>query len=368
MEGDLIKINEWLIPLSWLYSLGVRVRNLLFDIGVLKSESFPIPIINVGNITVGGTGKTPHVEYLIRLLSPKYKVAVLSRGYKRKSSGYRLATEETRMEEIGDEPWQMKHKFPHVHVAVDGNRRRGIRRLMSDPESRDVEVIILDDAYQHRYVHPGMNILLVDYHRMITDDRMLPAGRLREGVSAKARANMVIVSKCPYDISPIGFRVIQSALRLKPFQKLFFSTLKYGELHQLCSDKAMPLSALRTMHVLMLSAIGSPLQMEQDLRRMARHVTSLAFRDHHFFSAEDCKTISAALDALPQPSVIVTTEKDATRLLHLDGLDEATRERIYVLPIEVNVIRDGAHALNTKILSYVQSDKRDFGMAREKDA
>jgi len=368
MQGDLIKINKWLIPFSWLYSLAVEARNLLFDIGILKSESFAIPIINVGNITVGGTGKTPHVEHLIRLLSPKYKVGVLSRGYRRKSNGYRLATAESSVEEIGDEPWQIKHKFPHIHMAVDSNRRRGIKHLINDPVSCDVEVILLDDAYQHRYVRPGMNILLVDYHRMITDDALLPAGRLRESASAKSRADVVIVTKCPLDTTPIGFRVIQSSLRLKPFQRLFFSTLKYGNLRQLYGDKTMPVAALRTMHVLMLSGIGLPMQMEQDLRRYTPHITPLTFRDHHFFTAADGKAINTALKALPQPSVIVTTEKDATRLLANDFMNEKTKDKIYVLPVEVGIMRDRPHAFNTKILNYVQSDKRNFRMAKGKDA
>ena len=168
MEGDMTRIRRWLKPLSWLYGLGVDVRNALFDMGVLPSASFDIPIICIGNITVGGTGKTPTVEYLIRLLAPRYRVAVLSRGYKRRSKGYILASPASTMEEIGDEAWQVKQKFPAVHVAVDANRRRGIERLMADEATRDVQVILLDDAYQHRYVKAGHNILLVDYHRIIS--------------------------------------------------------------------------------------------------------------------------------------------------------------------------------------------------------
>ena len=258
MEGDLIRINEWLSPLSWLYAIGVETRNALFDMGILPSRSYDIPIINIGNITVGGTGKTPHVEYLVQLLSRDYKVAVLSRGYKRRSKGYVLATPESRVEDIGDESWQMKHKFPNIYVAVDANRRRGIERLMHDDATRDVEVILLDDAFQHRYVKPGMNILLVDYHRMITDDRLLPAGRLRENVSAKRRANMVIVSKCPHDITPMGFRVIQSALQLQPFQQLYFSTLRYSDLRQMAGSKAERLKRIGITMMESAEADASP--------------------------------------------------------------------------------------------------------------
>ena len=179
MEGDLIKINEWLSPLSWLYGLGVRFRNQLFDWGVLKSRSFDIPVISVGNITVGGTGKTPHTEYIVRLLQDKCKVAVLSRGYKRKSSGFVLAGRDVPMEQIGDEPFQMYRKFPSIYVAVDRDRCHGIDRLCDGKTAPGTEAVILDDAFQHRYVTPGLNILLVDYHRLICDDKLLPAGRLR---------------------------------------------------------------------------------------------------------------------------------------------------------------------------------------------
>ena len=160
MEGDFIKINDWLRPFSWIYGLGVNIRNILFEIGLLKSRSFNIPIISVGNITVGGTGKTPHVEYLIELLKDQFNVAVLSRGYKRKSRGFVLATSQSKVTEIGDEPYQMKLKYPDVTVAVDKNRCHGIEQLMDDRVAKDIDVILLDDAFQHRYVKPGVNILL----------------------------------------------------------------------------------------------------------------------------------------------------------------------------------------------------------------
>ena len=162
IEGDFIKINDWLLPFSWLYGLAVRFRNQLFEIGILKSKTYKIPIISIGNITVGGAGKTPHVEYLVRLLKDQVKVAVLSRGYKRKSKGFKLATKDSSIFEIGDEPFQMKEKYPDVYVAVDKNRCNGIDRLTSDEETKDTDVILLDDAFQHRYVKPGINVLLID--------------------------------------------------------------------------------------------------------------------------------------------------------------------------------------------------------------
>lgn len=177
------KIYWGLWPFSVLYGIGVRVRNLLFDRGLLRQERFPLPVICIGNLTVGGTGKTPHTEYLIRLLHGSFRLAVLSRGYKRKSKGFVLASPASRMEDIGDEPFQMARKFPDIRVAVDGDRCEGIHRLMAPEGAPDTEVVLLDDAFQHRYVQPGLNLLLMDYHRPVECDQLLPAGRLREPAS-----------------------------------------------------------------------------------------------------------------------------------------------------------------------------------------
>ena len=358
MEGNHIKINEWLLPLSWLYGIGSDVRNWLFDMGILASKSYDIPVISVGNLTVGGTGKTPHVEYLVRLLSKDYKVAVLSRGYKRKSSGYVLAQPDSPMKMIGDEPWQIKQKYPETYVAVDSDRRHGIEKLTTDKETRDVQVILLDDAFQHRYVVPKLNILLIDYHRMITEDRLLPAGRLRERASNRIRANMVIITKCPRDLTPIGYRVVQQALHLKPFQSLFFSTFKYGSLRKLFGDGEIPLEQLRkeNMHVLLVTGIGNPEQMEQDIRKFAQYVTHPVYSDHHYFTTKDAKEINRAAQKMPKPMIVVTTEKDAARLRNLKGLDDAVRDNTYVFPIEIEILQDKATTLNEQIINYVQKD------------
>ena len=365
MEGDLTQIRRWLLPLSWFYGLAVDIRHALFDMGVLPSVSYDIPIINVGNITVGGTGKTPHVEYLIRLLSGRYRVAVLSRGYKRKTSGYLLSSVASTIEEIGDEPWQIKQKYPDVYVAVDANRRRGIERLMTDEATKDVEVILLDDAYQHRYVKPGHNILLVDYHRIISDDRLLPAGCLRERPSSSRRATTVIVTKCPGHITAMRFRVILSALHIRPYQQLFFSTFAYGTMRQLWGNGSLDPEALRkeNTHVLLLTGIGNPRQMEQDMRRFVQHITPLSFPDHHYYTKRDADTIHQALLALPKPHIIVTTEKDAARLLHLQGLSEEVKRCTYVLPIEIRIMRDEKDKFDKTITSYVQENTSNSGVA-----
>ena len=206
MYGKSVKINHWLIPVSWLYGLGVEIRNKLFDWGILPAEEFDIPVISVGNLAVGGTGKTPHIEYLIELLGHKYHIAVLRRGYKRKSRGFILADDKSTAREIGDEPYQIKRKYPNITVAVDANRRRGIKQLKK--QIPDIDVILLDDAFQHRYVTPLSSIVLTDYNRALHLDKLLPAGRLRESRHELSRANMVIVTKCPIDMKPIEYNII----------------------------------------------------------------------------------------------------------------------------------------------------------------
>jgi tetraacyldisaccharide 4'-kinase len=355
LEGDLIHINTWLRPLSWLYELGVRMRNACFNAGILKETSFDLPVICIGNITVGGTGKTPHTEMLLRFLLPHHRVAVLSRGYKRKSRGFHLATEQSSVYDIGDEPWQIKQKFPDAIVAVDANRRHGIHCLLENEATKNVDVILLDDAYQHRYVKAGLNILLTDYHRLITDDEMLPAGRLREPLIAKERAHIVIVTKCPAKMTPMDFRVVQEALALKPYQKLFFSTFLYGKLYRLFGETAGQSEELTAdTHILLLTGIALPQQMMMDLRRITRHITPLSFADHHEFSSHDLQNIEEAFTAMQgNKRLIVTTEKDAARLRLVQGLSTIVRRHIYVLPIEVSLLRGEKGLFEGTIRSFV---------------
>ena len=356
MEGDLIHINEWLRPFSWLYGGAVWFRNWLFDTGLIKGQEFQRPVICVGNITVGGTGKTPHIELLIRMLQGDHRVAVLSRGYKRKSSGFHLANASTTMQEIGDEPWQIKQKFPDIIVAVDANRRRGLTRLFSDSETKDIDVALLDDAYQHRYVRAKLNILLTDYHRLITDDCLLPAGRLREPLSAKNRANIVIVTKCPSDMKPMEYRIVQTALSLKPYQKLFFSTLRYGRPYRLFSETPGVEEELTAdTHILLLTGIALPQQMIQDLKQVTRHIAPLSFADHHDFRERDIQKIEATFTELQgSKRLIITTEKDASRLLAVKNFSPILRRHIYVLPIEVEIQRNQQEKFRQLILDSVK--------------
>ena len=372
MEGDLISINKSLRPLSWFYGLGVGFRNMLFEMGILKSRPFTVPVISVGNITVGGTGKTPHVEYLVRLLKDKANVAVLSRGYKRKSHGFVLADAETPMRMIGDEPYQMKQKFPDITIAVDSKRTRGIDRLTENETGQAIDVVLLDDAFQHRYVKPGINILLVDYHRLIIYDELLPAGRLREPVRSKDRADIVIVTKCPWEMKPMEFRVITKAMKLYPYQQLFFSTHQYDNLQPVFPKpvglvRLEKLDDLENKHVLLLTGIGSPEQMKHDMLTFTPHVTPLTFSDHHDFNRKDVAAINEAFATLPEPKVIITTEKDATRLAVLEGLSDDVRQHLYKLPIHIQIMQDQEKQFNDAILGYVRKNSRNSILAKGKD-
>ena len=356
------------MPLSWLYGVVVKTRNTLFEMGVLKSRSFQIPIISVGNITVGGTGKTPHVEYMVRLLKDQFHVAVLSRGYKRKSKGFIKADNQTTMPEIGDEPYQMKQKFTDVTIAVDKNRCHGIDLLTEQDDKLDV--ILLDDAFQHRYVKPGINILLVDYHRLIIYDKLLPAGRLREPLNGKDRADIVIVTKCPKDLKPMEFRVVTKAMHLYPYQRLYFTTLEYAELQSLfqTSTANIPtLDSLHDTHVMLLTGIASPEQLEHDLAPLSPHLTPLTFADHHQFKAKDIELINNTFATMQSPKIIITTEKDATRLNTVGGLSDEVKKNMYVLPVRISFMQDQDNMFNQQITDYVRKNSRNSILAKSKN-
>ena len=376
MEGDLIKINKWLYPFSFLYGLGVNLRNQLFDWRILPSRSYDVPIICIGNITVGGTGKTPHTEYLIKLLQKDFQVAVLSRGYKRKTKNFVLATLETPMMNIGDEPYQMKQKFPHVHVAVDADRCNGVEQLCAPNISPEVDVVLLDDAYQHRYVKPGINILLVDYHRMIGEDALLPAGRLREPEREKNRANIVIVTKCPPNMKPMDYRIINKQMELFPYQKLYFSTLTYDELTPLVHNAkdtppaTRPLSSIeKDEKVLLLTGIASPKQLLQDLEQYTSHIKTATFPDHHAFTAKDIAQVKRQFDLMGEgKKLIITTEKDATRLINHPHLDETLKNSIYILPVKIEFLLNQQESFNENIISYVRANSRNSILHKSKNA
>lgn len=337
-----IQIYPLLYPLSWLYGLGVWMRNKLFDWGILPTERYPLPVICVGNLTVGGTGKTPHTEYLISYLSQYYRVAVVSRGYKRKTKGFLLATAKSTCEEIGDEPFQMKRKFPSIQLAVDSNRQRAIRTLLAQPEDERPEVILLDDAFQHRYVSPSLSILLIDFNRRVSRDALLPVGRLRESASAYSRANIFIITKCPRDVlHPKDYEAIRSEIEPTYYQRLFFTSIVYGKLTQVfetASAQTYPLSSISKEHqIVLVSGIANPAPFIAEIERRAGKVTVMNFPDHYLFKDKDIEQIKNEFDKLDSlKKMIVVTEKDAVRLMDNQAIKEEWKPYFYYLPITID--------------------------------
>ena len=290
-----------LLPFSWLYGLGTEIRNFLFDLGLRASHSYNIPIICVGNITVGGTGKTPHTEYLIRLLLGTHRVAVLSRGYKRKTRGFQLANPQSNADELGDEPYQIHQKFPDIRVAVDADRCHGAELLSeifaNENSDKRQPIILLDDAYQHRRLTAGLTILLVDYNRPIYKDHLLPAGRLRECCKRADRADIIIVTKCPRNISPTEQNAIEQHLKPAHWQKVFYSTYSYSKLPE-------------NSKILLVTGIANPKPLEDALKELGNDVLSLNWADHHDYTSKDIDTITQKAKG----RIILTTEKDAAKL------------------------------------------------------
>lgn len=360
--------NKWLYPVSWIYGAGVWFRNKLFDWGYYQERSFNLPVICVGNLTVGGTGKTPHTEYLIRLLQKSFQVAVLSRGYKRKSKGFVLASPNTPVQQIGDEPYQMKQKFPHIHMAVDTDRCHGIEELCNPTVTPSTDVILLDDAFQHRYVKAGMNILLVDYNRMITEDTLLPAGRMREPLSGKDRAHIVIITKCPKDMKQIEYGLLKKHMDLYAFQQLYFTTLDYGKLYPLFNGgKEYAIQNIHSgVHILLVTGIASPQKLVNDLSVVNRNIHTIAFGDHHDFTEQDMLEIERLFNRLPEGKrMIITTEKDAVRMESHPKLPETIKPYIYVLPIEVAFLQNQQETFNKYILDYVRNNSRNSRLFEE---
>jgi tetraacyldisaccharide 4'-kinase len=363
-----------LLPFSWLYGLGVGVRNVLFNVEILSSTSYDMPILSLGNITAGGTGKTPHTEFLIRTLSKDYQVAVLSRGYKRKTTGFVLADAQSQVHDIGDEPLQMKRKFPNVVVAVDENRRRGIAQLMDGAQVPFVDVILLDDAFQHRYVNPSISILLIDYNRLIREDFLLPAGNLREPAGQMKRAQMVVVTKCPAHLSPIELRILGAQIKVLPYQSLHFTTMVYGPLYAVApeADTAESPEAARRipqrledlrdqqLPVLIVTGIGNPHTLVDEVSRFAPQVVPLIFPDHHEFTKRDGRRIHQEFEKIrSQGGLIITTEKDATRLQHNPWVEDLLPYTCYPT-LEVRFMEEGgSHTFEQKITDYVRINKRN---------
>ena len=324
------------VPLSWLYGMVVHIRHKLFDLKILRSEEFDIPVVCIGNLTVGGTGKTPVAELLIERFSEHYRVGVLSRGYRRRTKGFVLSTPASSARTIGDEPRQMKLKYPSVPVAVCEKRAEGIRLLRkAHPE---IELIILDDAFQHRYVEPWVNILLMDYNNPVYRDRLLPWGRLRDTRNQIHRANFVLVTKCPDDLNPLDMRIVINSLGLFPYQSLYFTRMRQGEITPLFADRAVG-KVREGDPVIAMSGIANPVPLLESLRKRFDVVAELTFDDHHTYRLSDMRRLEALFAAYPD-AVVLTTEKDAVKLTNRKKVPEAVQQRLYYVPIHVSFVAD----------------------------
>jgi tetraacyldisaccharide 4'-kinase len=350
-------IQYLLLPFSLCYGFVMMIRNLLFDLKILRSESFSVPVISVGNLSMGGTGKTPVTEYIIRLLQDGHFVATLSRGYKRESKGFILADRKSSVKYIGDEPMQYLRKFEKIKVAVDEKRTRGIRNLLE--KFSDLECIVLDDAFQHRYVKPGLSILLTDYHQLYTTDHVLPAGNLREFRCAANRADIIIVTKTPKIFSPITKRRILEDLKPKPHQKVFFSYIRYLDPVPAFDDSTFPFPG-KTSFILLFTGIANDYPLREHLERFCSELKTLRFPDHHKYDLTDLENICKAYEDLPtQKKIIVTTEKDMMRLKTGEPGNFFRNLPLFYLRIEVDFHDKDKTAFDKAILGYVTENKRN---------
>lgn len=331
-----------LAPISWIYAMIIAIRHMLYDHNILPSHKVKLPTICVGNLAVGGTGKTPHVEYIVQLLLHHgWKVAVLSRGYKRKTKGFILADNKATAKTIGDEPMQIHAKFPNLPVAVCENRTKGIQLLQQ--KIKEIDVVVLDDAYQHRALKCGLNILLSTYDNLYIDDHLLPYGSLRDLPSRAQKADAIVVTKCPSTMQPIDMRVVDNKLHLPVFQQLHFTTMAYPDIKQ----KGVPL---------VLCGIAQPQYLIEHVRTLYPQALVMTYNDHHIYNDKD---VEAIMKQVAKVDFVITTEKDMQRLActTLPEQLQAMKIPLCVLPITVQFRTDAA-VFEKKILTYVRENNR----------
>lgn len=339
-----------LLPISLLYHIMLTIRHKLYDWRILGKTRFEKPVICVGNLCLGGTGKTPTVEYLINILREHYKVATLSRGYGRKTKGFQMADNQSTHETVGDEPQQYYRKFPEIMVAVDEDRVEGARKLLYSPNN--AEVVLLDDAFQHRHIEAGLNILLTEYQHLYCDDFLFPAGTLRDVRSAAKRAQTIVVSKSPKTLDESNKQLIINKLNPSNAQKVFFSYLEYAPLLPL-NEAAKHVSAENADCVLAFCGIANPKPFAEELKKYYQNVDLLAFADHHAYTERDLATILERYKNLGgEKKIIVTTEKDAARLTNSPYLCQIQDVPLYDLPVAVHFHEE--EKFNEEILDYVR--------------
>lgn len=357
-----------LMPFAWLYGWVIRFRHWLFNTGILKSQTFDIPLIGVGNLSMGGTGKTPTVEYIIRLLVNKFHIATLSRGYGRQTKGFLLANQFSHYSDIGDEPLQYFKKFKkaaNVKVAVDEKRKRGIRQLMDNNDLLDV--ILLDDVFQHRYVKPGLSILLTDFHKLYRNDYLLPVGSLRDTVSVAKNADIIIVTKSPKVLSPITRENIIEILKPASHQKLYFSYLTYGNFIALPSTDEIKLpESFNT--ILLFTGIANSYPLQEYLMDKCNELKVIDFPDHHAFKPKDLLKIRNMFDDIfTSKKILVTTEKDAMRLMNSPYLSELKFLPIFYVPVKIEMHNPDKLEFDNQILNYVRKNRQNSTIYKGSD-
>ena len=358
-----------LYPFSAIYGLIISLRNFLYDYKVFKSTEFEIPVISIGNITVGGTGKTPHTEYMVELLRKQFKVTTISRGYKRKTKGYQEVQIDSTATAVGDEPLQIKTKFNDIQVVVDEKRVHAIRKIQQQDADRLPDVILLDDAFQHRSVSAGINILLIDFNRPIDKDRLLPVGRLRESKWQMRRANVIIYTKCPQEISPITRRIIMKEVYLRPYQTLFFTTMVYQPLTPVFPEEAIETPKLASDHVsvLLITGIANPEHLQKYISNFTENITVLKYPDHHNFNSGNIQQMEQKFEGIEATNkIIITTEKDSMRLKDLD-LSPNFKSHLFYIPLKIKFLDSEGKNFDDKIVTYVRENKSNRELHKRKN-
>ncbi|MCR4849278.1 MAG: tetraacyldisaccharide 4'-kinase [Bacteroidales bacterium] len=341
-----------LLPIAFFYYIILKIRHKLYDWHILKTKKHDMPVICVGNLALGGTGKTPHVEYLANLLSGTYRVCIVSRGYGRKTKGFQLANGSCNAETVGDEPMQYVSKLSNVMVAVDENRNRAIELM--DTMDRPSEVYLLDDAFQHRSTQAGLNILLTAYDKLYCNDFLFPSGTLRDVKSAARRADIIVISKAPEQLDELEKAEIIGQLSPLPQQKVFFSSIVYEPLKAI-NEAAMTLDPEEAESVLLFCGIARPQGLMEELKRHYQQVEVLKFADHHPYNDTDVKHILEKVEQLKgEKKIVVTTEKDLARFINSPYLCQFDAVPLFVAPISVKI--DQEEKFNEEILNYVRKN------------
>ncbi len=344
-----------LLPLSYTYKSISWIRNFLYDNAILKSRGFGISVISIGNLTVGGTGKTPHTEFLLRNLYKSFNIATLSRGYKRKTKGFLLANEKSTFADIGDEPKQIKMKFPNLKVAVCNKRVEGVQKLLEHDEN--IDIIILDDAHQHRKINAGINVLLTDHNNLFINDKFLPYGKLRDNISQYQRANIIIVTKCPTELKPIEKRIITKDINVLPYQKIFFTYIKHGEITPVFNYHTNKIN--KDTEILLITGIANSKPLVEYIEKnISKNITHLNFPDHFSFDKKSVDKINNTfIEIKSENKTIITTEKDAVRLRENTFLSESVRKSLNYIPIEIDFLFDDKEVFNNQTINYVRKNK-----------